>query len=150
MNLLRLGDFNLSSAIHSDFKIDCDALSASDWKTIARLISEKFKFKEVFGVPTGALKLEKALKKYATPDEDVPYLIVDDVLTTGESISNFRVKKANELGTGLGNFNGVVVFSRCEETFEWIAPIFDMWSRSLEMPKDAFLEDFNMETVKKV
>ena len=70
------------------FKIECDALSDDDLKTLAALIARKQTFSRVLGVPRGGLRLAHALERYCSPEGDV--LIVDDVLTTGKSMEDMR------------------------------------------------------------
>ena len=85
MNLLQLGKFTSHAGKELDFKIECDALTDDDWECIAKLISDRCKFGKVYGIPSGGVKLQKALEKYVTPNN--PYrLVVDDVWTTGESM----------------------------------------------------------------
>jgi hypothetical protein len=62
-NLFQSGQFKLNSGKVSNFKIECDALTQEDIDTFALLISQKYKFKEVVGVPTGGIRIEDALKK---------------------------------------------------------------------------------------
>jgi orotate phosphoribosyltransferase len=119
MNLFETGKFVLSSGTKSWWKIDCDALSDSDWATLADLVRCVVpKFSEVHGVPRGGLKLEKLLKPYCC--DSGPILIVDDVLTTGGSMESLR-DKLDPLGKQ--EIVGVVVFARsvCPE---WIKPLF--------------------------
>ena len=121
-NLFQSGQFKLNSGKVSNFKIECDALTQEDIDTFALLISQKYKFKEVVGVPTGGIRIEDALKKYCINDESLPLLIVDDVLTTGGSME--RYKNANE-DLGYDNIIGVVLFAR-NECPQWIDCIFKM------------------------
>ena len=113
-SLFQRGNFTLHSGQKSHFKIDCDALTDEDWEALAEMIWEKAgNFGKVIGVPTGGLKLAKALDKYAT---DGAILIVDDVLTTGRSME--EMKAACD-----GNVIGAVVFAR-NECPAWIHPLF--------------------------
>lgn len=119
MTLFKSGDFTLHSGSKSYFKIDCDALRDEDWATLARIIYESVgRFRRVVGVPQGGLKLAKALKPYRFPNPEYPTLIVDDVLTTGNSITEMKA-------TTKGNVIGAVIFTRgvCPN---WITPIFQM------------------------
>ncbi len=84
--MFQLGDFTLHSGQESEWKIECDAAKDGDWETWAALISEMAgNFREVVGVPRGGIRLATVLEKYKVPG-DFPVLVVDDVLTTGESI----------------------------------------------------------------
>lgn len=122
----KLNPITLHSGQKSNFKIECDALTDEDWKTLARLIAQRFlcRFRGVFGIPNGGLKLASELIPYARKDNDLPCLIVDDVLTTGASMEKAR---ADLLKAGEKNIIGVVVFSRDRHPALWIEPIFQMW-----------------------
>ena len=117
MSLFRLGDFTLHSGSKSYFRIDCDALTDDDWKCLARMVYELCKpFRKVVGVPLGGLKLAGALKPYCFPSPEYPVLIVDDVLTTGNSMEEIR----KSVGT---DCKGAVVFAR-DRCPSWITPLF--------------------------
>ena len=113
--LFRRGEFTLHSGKVSDFKIDCDALTATDLDTLAAMIVKAVlePFGSVEGVPTGGLRLAKALEKYATSG---PLLIVDDVLTTGGSMKAHRGKR---------DAIGAVIFARGRCPI-WVRPLFTM------------------------
>lgn len=119
MNLLVSGKFKLHSGAESNFKIDCDALTDEDLATIAMLISEKIKFSDVYGIPRGGIRLANCLARHRTSNSCL--LIVDDVLTTGNSMEETK-RKLGRLDT-----LGVVIFarSRCPD---WIRPVFQVWS----------------------
>lgn len=105
----------LNSGKISKWKIECDALSKEDIQTIAFMLSEKLQpFGSVIGIPTGGLKLAIAMEKYITQG---PLLIVDDVLTTGNSMEQMR-KEANAIGA--------VIFARniCPK---WIIPLLTIY-----------------------
>ena len=127
MSLFQSGNFTLHSGQQSDFKIDCDTLTDEDWETLAAIIAKRREFREVIGVPQGGIPLARALEKYAQPSMigryGLPILIVDDVLTTGASMEEVRLKRRD---TQVDRFIGVVVFARgsCPN---WITPIFQMW-----------------------
>lgn len=122
MNLFQKGEIILSSGIKSDFKIECDALTDADIECCAYLIRKRVTFNRVYGVPTGGLRLQKALEKYCHPmSENV--LIVDDVITTGKSFETFvRGLKDVEMGTTIIGF---VIFSR-GEGISWVQSLFKM------------------------
>ena len=84
-NLFQYKKFTLHSGGISYFKIECDAITKEDYKTLAKIVSDKIKFKDVYGVPRGGIPFEKALKEYISNDSN-NLLIVDDVLTTGGSM----------------------------------------------------------------
>jgi orotate phosphoribosyltransferase len=117
MNLFRLGDFILHSGQKGQFKIDCDALTELDIKTLACIISKEFRFSKVVGIPTGGTRLAEACEVWTK--EYGPLLIVDDVLTTGASMEEEKDKHQYL------HVIGVVVFARgpCPT---WIHPLFDM------------------------
>jgi len=121
--LFQRGQFKLHSGAQSDFRIECDALDDEDIETLAYLITRRVKsFKHVIGVPKGGLKLAKALKKYTINNPELPILIVDDVLTTGESLIEALIEVSKKAS---GQAIGAVVFARgsCPE---WVTPIFQM------------------------
>jgi orotate phosphoribosyltransferase len=117
MSLFKFGDFHLHSGSQSFFKIDCDALTDNDIKTLAFIIQKEFRFSEVIGVPKGGIRLAEELEQYKKVYG--PLLIVDDVLTTGWSMEEERKKHPNKIITG------VVIFARgfCPD---WVYPLFSM------------------------
>lgn len=117
MSLFKLGEFTLHSGDKSYWKIDCDAFTNEDWDTIARMIYENVgRFKKVIGVPRGGLKLAKSLQLYCFPNPENPVLIVDDVLTTGNSMETMRLSIKQDC-------IGAVVFARGKYP-SWITPLF--------------------------
>ena len=112
--MFRYGDFKSHSGLMLPFKIELDALTPEDWNCLALLIAEKFSFGAVEGVPTGGLKLADALRPFAQADRQT-LLIVDDVLTTGESMEQFRAGRSAL---------GVAIFARCPRIPTWIWPMF--------------------------
>lgn len=122
-NLFVGGNFVLNSGQRSDFKIECDALTEKDWRTIAYVISKKYDFKFVRGVPTGGIELQNRLLTYRNPESNT-FLIVDDVLTTGGSMERF--KQVLEGTYPPYDYKGVVLFAR-EKCPDWIEPVFQMW-----------------------
>lgn len=113
--MFEFGEFTSHSGLQLPWKFDADALSESDWQSIARIIALKFAFRSVYGVPRGGLKLAQALYKYREPGN--PILIVDDVLTTGRSMDEARKLLGDDKP-----FIGVVVVARgpCPN---WVHPI---------------------------
>lgn len=122
MNLFMKGFIKLHSGGVSNFKIECDALTPEDIETLASLIASKFKFGYVTGIATGGTSLATALRKYEILG-DRRFLIVDDVLTTGNSME--RIKK-HVICDKISDIIGVVIFAR-GECPDWITPIFQMW-----------------------
>jgi hypoxanthine phosphoribosyltransferase len=125
MQLFLKKDVILHSGQPTDFKIECDALSYPDIEMLAFVISKKYKFRDVYGVPSGGIKFEAALANYRnTHDLSLPILIIDDVLTTGHSMNDYRKKLTQERPDA--NIIGVVIFSR-GKCPAWVDPIFQMW-----------------------
>lgn len=118
MDLIQYGKFKSHSGLDLNWKIDCDALSNNDIKAIATIIRKKFIYGKVIGIPRGGLKLAAELLPYERNLLIDPLLIVDDVLTTGKSMEEFREKYVHK------NIIGVVIFSRTLNIPNWIHPIF--------------------------
>lgn len=113
MSLFNWGKTKLSSGKFSPFKIDCDALTPSDWECLANLALCFLRpFYRVEGVPTGGLMLATFLSPYAQKVGDL--LIVDDVYTTGKTMENQRNGR---------DARGLVVFARFPPP-PWIRPLF--------------------------
>ena len=100
-----------------------DALSDDEWFTIARMILEhSVPFHSAVGIPRGGIRLGKLLNEYGTNKETDPILIVDDVLTTGLSMNEFRkIRRKEEIRKHIG----WVVFARVRPP-EWIKALFQM------------------------
>ena len=120
-NLFQYKKFTLHSGGTSYFKIEFDALSDEDYKTFAKILSKKVKFKEVYGIPRGGIPFENAFLEYKTNDNN-NLLIVDDVFTTGGSMEE---AKKQFLDKGFDEILGVVVFAR-NKCPNWINPIFEL------------------------
>lgn len=118
MSLFIKQDITLNSGLKSGFKIECDALTDEDIECLAHLISKTVKFSFVVGVPTGGLRLAKALEQYRTPDYKLPTLICDDVLTTGGSMEREKIKQKHSC-------IGAVIFARgrCPN---WVTPLLQL------------------------
>lgn len=119
MGLFINRNFISHSGLPLDFKIECDSLTDNDLETIAMLISKKYNFNYVQGVPRGGLRLAEILKKYCNDEAD-QILIVDDVLTTGKSMNE---TKSDYTIFTKSKIQGVVIFSR-GECPDWVDPIF--------------------------
>lgn len=128
--LFQRGSFTLSSGAKSGWKLECDALTDEDWDGVAAMVRQLIpQFKSVDGVPRGGLKLAERLIPFTV---DVgPHLIVDDVLTTGGSISQVRNDIMSRLHgedpqfSPLGKVQGVVLFARSQCPW-WVRAIFQM------------------------
>jgi len=127
IDLFEMKTFVMHSGDIGHWKIECDALTDEDIETLAYIVSEKFKFAGVYGVPTGAIRIEKALRKYITLDSE-NFLIVDDVLTTGASMEEARNKMITVKRVFWHNIIGVVLFARIPPP-EWVYPVFQLWNK---------------------
>lgn len=110
MSLFQLGKFVSHAGKELDWKLECDALTQDDWECLAKMISERCQFREVYGIPRGGVPLANALEKYCTNRSNTR-LVVDDVYTTGKSMR--EVMKPEDIG--------FVVFAR-EKI--WVEPTF--------------------------
>lgn len=116
VDLFQLGDFTLHSGEHSNFKIDCDALTDDDLATLAAIAHPLLpKYSSVIGVPQGGLRFADALRKYAV-GENYEAILADDVFTTGTSLREYRQN---------GSQVAVVIFAR-DLTPWWVEAIFDL------------------------
>jgi hypothetical protein len=122
MSLFQHGEFTLHSGSISDYKIECEALTPSDWDALARIIKVRIPaFGAVYGVPRGGVPLQEALTPFATGNELDPVLIVDDVYTTGASM-----REAAKQSRWNGPVLGVVVFAREPVIEPWVQAVFGM------------------------
>ena len=124
MSLFQKVDFKSHSGLNLSWKIECDEISKKEWKCLAEMIMdyEKRPFQAALGIPRGGIILGTYLNEYSTQNIEDPYLIVDDVLTTGGSMddfvnSYFRNRKPN--------YFGWVVFAR-NKPQHWINALFQM------------------------
>ena len=116
-------DFKSHSGLELKWKIECDALSDPEWFTISQMIMEiSVPFKEAIGIPRGGTKLGNLLNQYGTGKREDPILLVDDVLTTGESMKEFKTKRTWRNPT---DYIGWVVFARTK-TPKWVTALFQM------------------------
>jgi orotate phosphoribosyltransferase len=117
MNLFVAGEFTAHSGETLPFKIECDSFTDSDLATLAAEIARRVgPFRYVHGIPRGGTRLEYALCRYRTLLGRDPYLIVDDVLTTGASMEQARAERASDAV-------GAVIFAR-RPCADWIMPLF--------------------------
>ena len=117
-------DFTSHSGLDLSWKIEMDALSDPEWFTIKKMIMELTPpFKEAVGIPTGGSKLGDLLNEHGTGKEEDPICIVDDVLTTGESMEYFltQYQRNRRPFTAIG----WVVFAR-GQCPGWITSLFQM------------------------
>ena len=93
MNLFQKVDFKSSAGLDLSWKIECDAISDDEWECIATMIMERANpFRSAIGVPRGGVKLAEILNEYGTGSYLDPVCIVDDVLTTGKSMEEYKVR----------------------------------------------------------
>ena len=117
-------DFTSHSGLDLSWKIEMDALSDPEWFTIKKMIMELTPpFKEAVGIPTGGSKLGNLLNEHGTGKEEDPICIVDDVLTTGESMEYFltQYQRNRKPFTAIG----WVVFAR-GQCPGWVTSLFQM------------------------
>ena len=115
-------DFIGHSGGQLHWKIEMDALDDAEWKCIARMIMEyeTRPFQAAIGIPRGGLTLSSYLNVYSTQNPEDPYLIVDDVLTTGGSMDEFKEEHFKDK-----KVVGWVVFSRNRPP-DWVNVLFQM------------------------
>ena len=115
-------DFKSHAGLDLHWKIEMDALDEAEWKCIARMIMEyqTEPFQAAIGIPRGGLKLSGYLNEYSTQSPKDPYLIIDDVLTTGGSMEEFKEEHFKNK-----KVVGWVVFSR-KKPATWIKTLFQM------------------------
>jgi hypothetical protein len=113
--LFKIGRFRSHTGLDLNWKVECDALTPQDWAALAAVVAEmrRYSFSEVEGVPNGGLKFAEALRPYAHPRAGT-LLIVDDVMTTGESMEDHRQGR---------EAIGVVAFSRTRKMPHWVRAI---------------------------
>ena len=94
LELFQKIDFISHAGIPMSYKIECDAISKTEWSALAEMIMdfEKRPFSKVVGIPRGGLPLQWALEPYVT-EGNHPWMVVDDVYTTGTSFREFCTTK---------------------------------------------------------
>ena len=129
MNIFQQVDFKSHAGLDLRWKIECDGVSKKEWKCLAEMILdyEKRPFQSAIGIPRGGVMLGSYLNEYSTQKLDDPYLIVDDVLTTGGSMVDFR----KEHFSGKETF-GWVVFARGFPP-QWCRSLFQMPFNPIEI-----------------
>ena len=93
-DLFEVGDFTSHAGLPLAWKIECDAIRPEWWDGLARMIMDyqTEPFSKVVGIPRGGMALAHAMEKYVTPG-DHPWMVVDDVYTTGTSFREFCTTK---------------------------------------------------------
>ena len=134
-HLFRLGDFVSHAGLELSWKIEMDVLTDAEWFCIKKMIMEySSPFKEAVGIPRGGIKLASILNAEATHSKEDPILIVDDVLTTGTSMDEFKRKKQ---WRAPAKYIGWVVFARTQPP-NWVKALFQMpkiWVDDPEKPE---------------
>ena len=123
-------NFKSHSGLDLSWKIEMDVLSDREWFTIKKMIMEITPpFREAVGIPRGGTFLGDLLNEHATGKEGDPVCIVDDVLTTGESMEYFvtQYRRNRRPFTAIG----WVVFAR-GQTPDWVQALFQMPARRNE------------------
>jgi hypothetical protein len=88
-SIFQLGKFKAASGNILPWKIECDNLTDDDLDCLAHIaVDIAGPFKSVWGVPRGGVRFAEHLKKFEDPNAK-DLLLVDDVITTGCSISRF-------------------------------------------------------------
>jgi hypothetical protein len=83
--------FKRASGSMSDWKIECEALTANDWEALAVMaVALLPPFGRVAGVPRGGVPFADALRRYTDPNSWSVVLIAEDVVTTGASMERVR------------------------------------------------------------
>ena len=112
------GKFTSHSGLELDTKIDCDSFNIREMRAIAHLLNQRIDpFYIPIGIPSGGNALAKCMETYATKDPSKPFLLCDDVYTTGKSMEGMRIEIPNSIGA--------VIFARYP-TPDWITPLFSM------------------------
>lgn len=128
MSLFQWGDFTLHSGEKSWWRIDCDGLQDSEVELLAKLIYDKVGTFHGVQAPNShpgsvAPRLVNCLARYMGVQEfgKMTILVVDDVLTTGKSLTNLK-----EIWERNGcEVVGAVIFAR-GECPDWVTPLFRM------------------------
>jgi len=91
MDLFQSVNFRSHSGLDLTWKIEMDALTAPEWYTLSQMILDlSSPFREAVGIPRGGVHLGQLLTQYGTGKSTDPILIVDDVLTTGVSMEEYK------------------------------------------------------------
>ena len=123
INLFQTVNFKSHAGLDLTWKIEMDALTAPEWYTIKCMILDlSAPFREAIGIPRGGTKLGQLLNQHGTGKKLDPILIVDDVLTTGVSMIEYKRQRAFRNPT---QYIGWVVFAR-NKTPDWCRALFQM------------------------
>ena len=131
IDLFQKVDFKSHAGLDLKWKIEMDALSHKEWECIALMIMElSSPFKEAIGIPRGGNILGKLMNRHGTGKREDPICIVDDVLTTGGSMNEFKTKRQ---WRNPSKYIGWVVFARSEPP-DWVNVLFQMPRRWIDDP----------------
>lgn len=120
MNLFQWGLFTLRSGKTSNWKLECDGITADEWGALAAMAAEILPpFSVVSGVPRGGDPFAMSLATYRTEDAGT-MLIAEDVCTTGGSMERWRAG----LTIRESKVIGVCVFAREPVWPDWVFPLF--------------------------
>lgn len=124
MSIFQKVDFKSHAGLDLSWKIECDGVSKKEWKCLTEMIMdyEKRPFQSAIGIPRGGVVLGSYLNQYSTENPDDPILIVDDVLTTGGSMEEFKRERMFRNPT---KYIGWVVFARGFPP-QWCRALFQM------------------------
>lgn len=130
MSLFVNSPFQSHSGQSLPFKIECDNLSDEELDVFVNMIQNacksynSLKFSSVMGVPSGGTRIADKLQQY-TDETANRLLIIDDVLTTGKSMEEYKAK-AMCAGWNKENIYGIVLFSRADFCPYWVVPIYEL------------------------
>ena len=98
MSIFQKVDFKSHAGLDLSWKIECDGVSKKEWQCLSEMVMdyEKRPFQAAIGIPRGGVILGSYLNQYSTQNPDDPYLLIDDVLTTGGSMEDFREKNFSD------------------------------------------------------
>lgn len=123
--LFQLGVFKLASGKTSAWKIECDALADHEWDALAVMLISRLPlpFADVVGVERGGVPFANALRRYVDPAGHGVVLVVDDVWTTGGSLTAEAKERQRSNPEEL--VIGAVAFAR-QPVKPWVTALFQM------------------------
>lgn len=124
MSLFKMEKFTSHAGLELDWKVECDALDAGDWLVLASIVATGVgPFGTVIGIPEGGMALLDALLRHRSRSVGDSILVVDDVLTTGQSMEATRQRLSG--AAQRRDIKGAVAFARgrCPD---WIYPVWTL------------------------